>query len=83
MKKDPDSPYTVAQALAIVFGAPPFTSEYPTEEIRQVLSGLLGRALASEEVLQALNQVPFAIARQRKKKKILVWHFTHVPATWQ
>lgn len=78
MKDDKYPGYTIAQALAIVFGAPPFTTSYLTEDIQRVLSGLLGRELPREEVVQALSQVSFAIPRQRKRKKLLVWHFTHV-----
>ncbi|GGG50995.1 hypothetical protein [Hymenobacter glacieicola] len=70
--------YSVKEALAIVFGSPPFDMEYPTEDIQRVLSKLLGRELTEKEVLSALHQVPFAAAHRRKKNNFLTWHFTHV-----
>ncbi|UOQ77173.1 hypothetical protein MUN84_00020 [Hymenobacter sp. 5516J-16] len=81
MKRFKSKRYSVKDALAIVFGSPPFDKEYPTKDIQRVLSKLLGRDLAEKEVLSALQQVPFAAAHQRKKNKFLTWQFTHVNTT--
>ncbi|MCA8830160.1 hypothetical protein [Hymenobacter pini] len=66
----------VAHALALVFGTPPFTSEYTTEHIGKVLGKLLGETLTEQTVLEELRAAPYATPRPGRGRHLLKWRFS-------
>ena len=69
------SAFTLPTALALVFGTPPFVSEYTTDHIRRVLGKLLGQDLSEEQMLDALREAPYATPRPGAGKHLLKWRF--------
>ncbi|MDU0372114.1 hypothetical protein ACFPAF_17055 [Hymenobacter endophyticus] len=68
--------YTLAHALALVFGTPPFSAEYTTDHIRRVLSKLLGQELSEPAVLEQLRTAPYATPRPGRGRHLLKWRFS-------
>lgn len=70
------APYTLAQALAVVFGTPPFGTEYTTEHVGKVLGKLLGRAVAEAELLAVLRAAAYATPKPGTGRHLLKWRFS-------
>ncbi|MBC6698898.1 hypothetical protein [Hymenobacter sp. BT190] len=70
------APYTLSQALAVVFGTPPFGTEYTTEHVGKVLGKLLGYSVAEAELLAELRAAPYATPKPGRGKYLLKWRFT-------
>ena len=69
--------YTVADALAIVFGTPPFGTEYTTAHVTTVICKLLGTPYDEEPVLAALRAAAFATPRPgTTRRHPLKWRFS-------
>lgn len=68
--------FTLPSALALVFGTPPFATEYTTEHIAKVLGKLLGQQLSEEAVLVELRAADYATPRPGAGKHLLKWRFT-------
>lgn len=72
--------YTVADALAIVFGTPPFGREYTTHHIQTVLGKLLGQDITEAETLEALRAAAYATPRPGAgRRHPLKWRFRRAP----